>query len=80
MTPAARLKAARKALGFSVEQMADALGLRGDNAGDDVRNWERGRREPSGVVVVAAEALSRVLELELEIELLEASVRAFRDS
>lgn len=63
MTPGERMKAARKRLNYSVEQMADALHLRGENAGVDVRNWERGRREPTGVVVRCAEALAIVADL-----------------
>lgn len=63
MSPGERLQAARHSLDFSVEQMADALGLRGDNGGDDVRKWERGAREPSGVVVRCAEALALIADL-----------------
>lgn len=63
MTPGERLKVARKRLGYSVEQMADALHLRGEHAGVDIRNWERGRREPSGVVLRCAEALAVVADL-----------------
>lgn len=68
MSPGERLKNARTMLGKSVEQMADVLGLRGANAGDDVRKWERGAREPSGVVLVAAEALAALCDLAEDAE------------
>lgn len=63
MTPGKRIKAARNRLNYSIEGMADALHLRGANAGDDIRNWERDRREPSGVVVRCAEALAVIADL-----------------
>jgi DNA-binding transcriptional regulator YiaG len=45
-----RLKALRRALGLSVNKMADALGLSGEGAADKVRAMEREAREISGPV------------------------------
>lgn len=56
----ARLKSARKALGLSDSQMAAKLGLRGENAKDDLRKMEEGARRVTGPVLVAAEALVKL--------------------
>jgi transcriptional regulator with XRE-family HTH domain len=67
MTPSERLFIARKTLGLSTSEMAAALGLKGENAKDDFRKMEKGGREPSGPVLVAAEALVRIRELEQQL-------------
>jgi transcriptional regulator with XRE-family HTH domain len=43
-----RVKALRRALGFSVNEMAEYLGLHGDNAGHKIRELERGARDVTG--------------------------------
>lgn len=63
MTPATRLKAARQALGLSLTEMADRLGLAGAQAKDDLRKMESGARPVTGPVLVAAEALVAIHEL-----------------
>lgn len=68
MDEATRLKAARKALGYSDRQMAAALRLRGENAKDDFRKMETGARPVSGPVLVAAEALAREASLKALVE------------
>lgn len=55
MTPA-DLKSARHALGYSVNEMADALRL-GANGHTAIREMERGKREISGPVSVAVELM-----------------------
>jgi len=69
----AALHTARKALGLSVNQLADRLRLSGANGGDAVREMESGKRPISGPVSVAVEGLlivegmtARKAELELE--------------
>lgn len=61
-----RLKAARKALGLTDRQMAAKLGLRGENAKDDLRKMEEGMRAVTGPVLVAAEALARLHQINEE--------------
>jgi len=67
MTPSERLLVARRALGLSTSEMAATLGLKGENAKDDFRKMEKGGREPSGPILVAAEALVRIRELEQQL-------------
>ena len=43
-----RLKALRRATGLSVQQMADALGLTGEDSANKVRKMESGTRTISG--------------------------------
>jgi transcriptional regulator with XRE-family HTH domain len=62
-TPASRLRIARKSLGLSLSEMAAALGLRGNQAKDDLRKMEDGAREITGPVLVAAEALVEISRL-----------------
>jgi DNA-binding transcriptional regulator YiaG len=52
MAPA-EVKSARLALGYTQQQLADALGLTGEYAADTVRSWESGRRPISGPASVA---------------------------
>lgn len=46
------LKAARKALGMTQAELADALGLTAKNGKDTVRAWEADRRPVSGPVAM----------------------------
>ena len=46
------LQTVREALGLSVNQMAQALGMQGEAAGDNVRQMERGKRAISGPIHV----------------------------
>ena len=55
---AAELRAVRESLGLSVADMGHALRLKGANAGRSVRDWESGRREPSGPVSLLYEAFA----------------------
>lgn len=50
------IRAVRKTLGLSVADMGRALRLKGANAGRSVRDWEAGRRQPSGPVSLLYEA------------------------
>ncbi len=52
MTPA-EVKAARKRLGYTQSQLADALRLSQPYGKDVVRSWESGRRPISGPAQVA---------------------------
>jgi DNA-binding transcriptional regulator YiaG len=56
MTPA-EIRAARLALGYTQQQLADALGITGEYAADTVRSWESGRRPISGPASVAIRLL-----------------------
>lgn len=58
MTRATRLHAARQSLGLSLSEMAEALGLRGTQAKDDLRKMEEGARPVTGPVLVAAELMA----------------------
>lgn len=49
---AERLQALRKALGFSVADMAEKLGLWGANGSDNLRQMERGARPLPGTLQV----------------------------
>lgn len=55
VTPA-DLKAARKRLGYSTRELAEALRL-GKGGGRTVRRWESGETPISGPVQVAVEAM-----------------------
>ena len=46
------LQTVREALGLTVSQMAEAIGLRPDGGADNVRQMERGKRAVSGPVAV----------------------------
>ena len=46
------LQTVREALGLSVAQMAEAIGLRPDGGADNIRQMERGKRAVSGPVAV----------------------------
>ena len=46
------LQSVREALGLSVVQMAQALGMQGEAAGDSIRQMERGKRAVSGPIHV----------------------------
>jgi len=50
-------KAARKKLGLTVNELADALLLSPQNRGRKVRRWEAGEVPVSGPVAVALEAM-----------------------
>lgn len=52
-----QVKAARKALGMTQQQLADALELSGENAAATIRSWESGRRPISGPARVAIRLL-----------------------
>lgn len=60
LTPEQRFVAdARQKLGLSASGLAELLGLSnpGNNGATSVRNWEDGKRNPSGPVLIAVEAL-----------------------
>lgn len=61
---AERLTALRRALGVSVNDMADALGLSGDNAGDRVREMERGVRAVSGPLLKLLAYMEQAVEID----------------
>lgn len=46
------LQSVREALGLSVAQMAQALGMLGDTGSDNIRQMERGKRAVTGPVSV----------------------------
>jgi transcriptional regulator with XRE-family HTH domain len=46
-----RLKAIRRALGLSVQDMAAKIGLNGEGAADKMRAYERGARPISGPII-----------------------------
>jgi transcriptional regulator with XRE-family HTH domain len=56
MTPE-KLKLARHRMGYSVNEMADALRLSGDNGGTTIRKMESGRVRISGPIMVAVDAM-----------------------
>ena len=53
------LQTVREALGLSVNQMAQALGMQGEAAGDNIRQMERGKRAISGPVCVLLRYMAR---------------------
>lgn len=57
LTDPAQIKAARRALGLTCAQLADALELEPTNGKDTVRFWESGKRQPSGPVRAAIRLL-----------------------
>ena len=56
MTPE-KLKLARNYMGFSVNEMADALRLSPANGGTTVRKMEAGKVRISGPIMVAVDAM-----------------------
>jgi DNA-binding XRE family transcriptional regulator len=56
MTPA-KLKLARAYMGYSVNEMADALRLSPDNGGTTIRKMEAGKVRISGPIMVAVDAM-----------------------
>jgi DNA-binding XRE family transcriptional regulator len=56
MTPA-KLKLARAYMGYSVNEMADALRLSPDNGGTTIRKMESGKVRISGPIMVAVDAM-----------------------
>ncbi len=56
MTPA-KLKLARAYMGYSVNEMADALRLSPDNGARSVRKMESGKVRISGPIMVAVDAM-----------------------
>lgn len=63
VTTGRHFKRARKLLGYSIFDLADALGLQGPNAITHLREIERGRREPRSDL---CHALAQLLEMEDE--------------
>jgi len=56
MTPA-KLKLARNRMGYSINDMADALRLSPDNGGTTIRKMESGKVRISGPIMVAVDAM-----------------------
>jgi len=56
MTPA-KLKLARAFMGYSVNEMADALRLSPDNGGTTIRKMEAGKVRITGPIMVAVDAM-----------------------
>jgi len=56
MTPA-KLKLARAYMGYSVNEMADALRLSPDNGGTTIRKMESGKVRITGPIMVAVDAM-----------------------
>jgi DNA-binding XRE family transcriptional regulator len=56
MTPA-KLKLARAYMGYSVNEMADALRLSPDNGGTTIRKMEAGKVRITGPLMVAVDAM-----------------------
>jgi DNA-binding XRE family transcriptional regulator len=56
MTPA-KLKLARNRMGYSINDMADALRLSPDNGGTTIRKMEAGKVRISGPIMVAVDAM-----------------------
>jgi len=56
MTPD-ELKAARKAMGYSLNELAWALELEGERAGEHIRKMENGSKPISGPIKIAVNCL-----------------------
>jgi DNA-binding transcriptional regulator YiaG len=56
------VREARKALGMTQAELADALELEGNYGKDSVRNWERGKRSISGPCRVAIRLMLERME------------------
>lgn len=56
MTPD-KLKLARHSMGYSVNEMADALRLSPDNGGTTIRKMESGKVRITGPIMVAVDAM-----------------------
>ena len=56
MTPA-KLKLARNRMGYSINDMADALRLSPDNGGTTIRKMEAGKVRITGPIMVAVDAM-----------------------
>jgi|GEM_PF-6641014 len=64
MSDSERLAAIRRALGFSVTEMGETIGLSGDNAGDRVREMERGAQPVSGPISRLLEYIVQAVDIE----------------
>lgn len=68
LTPA-KLKQARQDLGYSVNEMADALRLSPENGGDTIRKMEAGKVRITGPIMVAVSAMLKGFDpFEEEVE------------
>lgn len=56
MTPD-KLKLARHSMGYSVNEMADALRLSSENGGTTIRKMEAGKIRITGPIMVAVDAM-----------------------
>jgi len=56
MTPE-KLKLARHRMGYSINEMADALRLSPDNGGTTIRKMEAGKVRITGPIMVAVDAM-----------------------
>ena len=56
MTPA-KLKLARNRMGYSINEMADALRLSPDSGGTTIRKMEAGKVRITGPIMVAVDAM-----------------------
>ena len=56
MTPD-KLKLARHSMGYSVNEMADALRLSSENGGTTIRKMESGKVRITGPIMVAVDAM-----------------------
>jgi len=56
MTPE-KLKLARNYMGYSINEMADALRLSPDNGGTTIRKMEAGKVRITGPIMVAVDAM-----------------------
>lgn len=75
MTDATTLTALRNALGISVNEMADAIGLDGDNAGDRVREMERGAKPVTGPMQRVLAYMAQAVELDEDAEMFSITQR-----
>ncbi len=60
------LQTVREALGLSVAQMAEALGMRPDGGADNIRQMERGKRAVSGPAHVLLRDMAAAAGLALD--------------
>ena len=58
MTPE-KLKLARNYMGYSINEMADALRLSPDNGGTTIRKMEAGKVRITGPIMVAVDAMMK---------------------
>lgn len=70
-----KIETIRRALGVSMAQMAQAVGLSGINAADHLREMERGNKPVSGPMQIVLKYMQQSVEIDESAELADLTMR-----